>query len=65
MIHASGKMVLKMGDVYFNVSAGINCNFVQEVCTVDTAEKTLERLGQIQNQLVVTPDYDTMLLSGQ
>ncbi|KAG1699137.1 hypothetical protein DVH05_014054 [Phytophthora capsici] len=60
-VHKSGKMVLVLGDKQFEVAAAQTPSFCEEVYAVNTTEKHLSMLGNVERHLVVTPDFDVLL----
>ncbi|CAH0480692.1 unnamed protein product [Peronospora belbahrii] len=60
-VHKSGKMVLLLGGKQFEVAAAPTPSFCEEVYAVNTTEKQLSILGNIERHLVVTPDFDVLL----
>ncbi|KAL4175575.1 hypothetical protein KRP22_000540 [Phytophthora ramorum] len=60
-VHKSGKMVLMLGDKQFEVAAAQTPSFCEEVYAVNTNEKHLSILGNVERHLVVTPDFDVLL----
>ncbi|KAG6576299.1 DNA-directed RNA polymerase III subunit RPC4 [Phytophthora cinnamomi] len=60
-VHKSGKMVLVLGDKQFEVAAAQTPSFCEEVYAVNTTEKHLSILGNVERHLVVTPDFDALL----
>ncbi|KAG8070797.1 hypothetical protein GUJ93_ZPchr0006g43453 [Zizania palustris] len=61
LVYRSGKVKMKLGDVQFDVSAGVECIFAQEVVAINTREKHCCSLGEISKCAVVTPDTDYLL----
>uniref|UniRef100_A0A0A9D189 DNA binding protein n=1 Tax=Arundo donax TaxID=35708 RepID=A0A0A9D189_ARUDO len=61
LVYKSGKVKMKVGDTLYDVSAGSNCMFVQEVAAINTREKHCCTLGEISKRAVVTPDIDNLL----
>ncbi|KAL5211389.1 hypothetical protein ABZP36_022236 [Zizania latifolia] len=61
LVYRSGKVKMKFGDVQFDVSAGVECTFAQEVVAINTREKHCCSLGEISKCAVVTPDTDYLL----
>jgi RNA polymerase III RPC4 len=58
LVYKSGKMVLVLGDVRFNVLPGTKREVAQEVIAVNAKEDTYCRLGDLMPYpLVVTPDF--------
>uniref|UniRef100_A0AAV1V4K6 DNA-directed RNA polymerase III subunit RPC4 n=1 Tax=Peronospora matthiolae TaxID=2874970 RepID=A0AAV1V4K6_9STRA len=60
-VHKSGKMVLMLGDKQFDVAAAQTPSFCEEIYAVNTTEKQLSILGNVERHLVVTPDFDVLL----
>ena len=60
-MHKSGKMVLMLGDKQFDVAAAQTPSFCEEIYAVNTSEKQLSILGNVERHLVVTPDFDVLL----
>ena len=61
IVHKSGKVKLKIGDVLFDVSSGMPCNFLQEVVAINTERKKFYQLGDISRRMVCYPDIDSLL----
>uniref|UniRef100_A0A0E0K0A9 DNA-directed RNA polymerase III subunit RPC4 n=1 Tax=Oryza punctata TaxID=4537 RepID=A0A0E0K0A9_ORYPU len=61
LVYNSGKLKMKLGDALFDVSAGMKCEFLQEVVAINTREKHFCSLGKIRKRLIVTPDIDYLL----
>ncbi|KAL6650697.1 hypothetical protein ACP70R_009622 [Stipagrostis hirtigluma subsp. patula] len=64
LVYRSGKVKMKIGEALFDVSAGSNCMFAQEVAAINTREKHCCTMGEVSKRAVVTPDIDYMLGSG-
>lgn len=60
-VHKSGKMVLMLGDKQFEVAAAQTPSFCEEIYAINTTEKLLSILGNVERHLVVTPDFDVLL----
>lgn len=60
-IHKSGKTVLMLGDKQFEVAAAQTPSFCEEIYAVNTADKSLSILGNVDRHLVVTPDFEVLL----
>ncbi|EGZ20309.1 hypothetical protein PHYSODRAFT_245995 [Phytophthora sojae] len=60
-VHKSGKMVLMLGDKQFEIATAQTPSFCEEVYVVNTTEKHLSILGNVERHLVVTPDFDALL----
>ncbi|XP_062225481.1 uncharacterized protein LOC133924110 isoform X2 [Phragmites australis] len=61
LVYKSGNVKMKIGDTLYDVSAGSNCMFVQEVAAINTRDKHCCTLGEISKRAVVTPDIDYLL----
>ncbi|KAG7397463.1 hypothetical protein PHYBOEH_000683 [Phytophthora boehmeriae] len=60
-VHKSGKTVLMLGDKQFEVATAQTPSFCEEVYAVNTSDKNLSILGNVERHLVVTPDFDALL----
>ncbi|KAL6899862.1 hypothetical protein ACP4OV_006520 [Aristida adscensionis] len=60
-VFRSGKVKMMLGDALFDVSAGSNCSFTQEVAAIDTREKHCCSIGELGKRAIVTPDIDSLL----
>ncbi|TKW39374.1 hypothetical protein SEVIR_1G175000v4 [Setaria viridis] len=63
LVYKSGKVKMTLGDVLFDVSAGSNCMFPQEVVAINTREKHCCGIGEIGKRAIVTPDINSLLES--
>ncbi|CAL5058049.1 unnamed protein product [Urochloa decumbens] len=61
LVYKSGKVKMTLGDVLFDVSAGSNCMFPQDVAAINTREKHCCSIGEIEKRAIVTPDIDSLL----
>lgn len=61
LVYKSGAVKLKLGDILYNVSPGVECSFAQDVVAINTAEKQCCQLGELGKRAVVTPDVDFLL----
>ncbi|KAJ8542034.1 hypothetical protein K7X08_016900 [Anisodus acutangulus] len=61
LVYKSGKIKLKLGDILYDVSPGVDCAFSQDVVAINTAEKQCCQLGELGKRAVVTPDVDFLL----
>ncbi|KAL6874390.1 hypothetical protein ACP4OV_013410 [Aristida adscensionis] len=61
LVYKSGKVKMKIGDALFDVSAGSNCMFVQEVAAINSREKHCCTLGEVSKRAIVTPDINYLL----
>ncbi|CAN6278664.1 unnamed protein product [Urochloa humidicola] len=61
LVYKSGKVKMTIGDVLFDVSAGSNCMFPQDVAVINTRAKHCCGLGEIEKRAIVTPDIDSLL----
>ncbi|PAN06192.1 hypothetical protein PAHAL_1G245200 [Panicum hallii] len=65
LVFKSGKVKMTLGDVLFDVSAGSNCIFPQEVVAINTREKHCCGIGDIGKRAIITPDINSLLGSVQ
>ncbi|URE13850.1 RNA polymerase III RPC4 domain containing protein [Musa troglodytarum] len=63
MVYKSGKVKMKLGDVLFDISPGVKCEFVQDIAAINTKEKHCCILGKLNKRAVLTPDMDSLLAS--
>uniref|UniRef100_A0A3B5MP12 Uncharacterized protein n=1 Tax=Xiphophorus couchianus TaxID=32473 RepID=A0A3B5MP12_9TELE len=65
LVRKSGRVQLILGQVTLDVSLGTSCSFLQELVSVQTAEKTgnLTVLGNVRNKMVCSPDFESLLES--
>ncbi|XP_016489584.2 uncharacterized protein LOC107809460 isoform X1 [Nicotiana tabacum] len=61
LVYKSGAIKLKLGDILYDVSPGVDCSFSQDVVAINTVEKHCCQLGEIGKRAVVTPDVDFLL----
>lgn len=61
LIYKSGKVKLKVGEVLFDVSTGMPCNFLQEVVAIDMDKQKYYQLGDISRRMVCYPDVESLL----
>lgn len=61
LVYKSGAIKLKLGNILYNVSPGVECSFAQDVVAINTAEKQCCQLGELGKRAVVTPDVDFLL----
>ncbi|KAL3645183.1 hypothetical protein CASFOL_010363 [Castilleja foliolosa] len=62
VVYKSGAVKWQMGDVVFDVSPGIDCNFHQNFAAINTEEKHCCVLGELNERAVlVTPEFDPLL----
>lgn len=59
LIYKSGKVKLRIGDILFDVSTGMRCNFLQEVVAVNESEQKYYQLGDIAKRMVCYPDIES------
>ena len=64
-VYENGAVKLKMGDLYFDVSPGIPKQIRHEIAAVSTQNEQFIVMGEVMRSLVITPDIDSMLSSGQ
>ncbi|KAL0410429.1 UNVERIFIED_CONTAM: hypothetical protein Slati_3632600 [Sesamum latifolium] len=61
LVYRSGAIKLKLGDTLYDVSAGLNCVFGQDVVAINTEDKHCCNMGEINKRAIITPDTDSML----
>lgn len=61
LIYKSGKVKMKIGDVLFDVSSGMPCNFLQEVVAINTEKRKYYQLGDVTRRMVCYPDVESLL----
>ncbi|KAJ2481430.1 DNA-directed RNA polymerase III subunit RPC4 [Coemansia sp. RSA 2131] len=59
----SGAVKMKIGDILFDVTQGADCNFLRGLLAVDVCgtNSTAHLLGNIETQLLCTPDLDSIV----
>ncbi|EXC57358.1 DNA-directed RNA polymerase III subunit RPC4 [Morus notabilis] len=63
LVYKSGAVKLRLGDILYDVSAGSNCIFAEDVVTINTAEKQCCVLGALRKRAVVNPDINCLVNS--
>ncbi|CAL5401557.1 unnamed protein product [Camellia sinensis] len=63
LVYKSGAVKLKLGDIIYDVSAGSNSEFAQDVVAINTEEKHCCVVGELSQRAVITPDVDSILNS--
>ncbi|EPS57301.1 hypothetical protein M569_17518 [Genlisea aurea] len=63
VVHRSGAVKLKIGDILYDVSPGVKFGFAQNVFAVNSEDKKCTNLGELNARAVVTPDVDSLLAS--
>ncbi|KAJ8478054.1 hypothetical protein OPV22_021781 [Ensete ventricosum] len=63
MVYKSGKVKMQLGDVLFDISPGLKCEFAQDIAAINTKEKHCCILGKLNKRAVITPDMDSLLAS--
>lgn len=61
LVYKSGAVKLKLGDTLYDVSAGLDCAFGQDVVAINTEKKHCCNLGELNQRFVITPDIDSIL----
>eukprot|EP00953_Heterococcus_sp_UTEX-ZZ885_P019505 10889-Heterococcus_DN1.PRE.4 len=59
-IHESGKMVLIIGGVSLDVTAGLPCYFNSEIVAINAENKTMSMFGQVNKRMVCTPNFEDL-----
>ncbi|KAJ2499679.1 hypothetical protein GGH96_003342 [Coemansia sp. RSA 1972] len=59
----SGAVKMKIGDILFDVTQGADCSFLRGLLAVDVrgTDSTAHLLGNIETQLMCTPDLDSIV----
>ncbi|KAI8021037.1 DNA-directed RNA polymerase III subunit RPC4 [Camellia lanceoleosa] len=63
LVYKSGAVKLKLGDIIYDVSAGSDSVFAQDVVAINTEEKHCCVVGELSQRAVITPDVDSILNS--
>ncbi|XP_015226369.1 DNA-directed RNA polymerase III subunit RPC4 [Cyprinodon tularosa] len=63
LVRKSGRVQLILGQVTLDVSLGTTCSFLQELVSVQAAERSgnLTVLGNIRHKMVCSPDFESLL----
>ncbi|XP_020228652.1 uncharacterized protein LOC109809688 [Cajanus cajan] len=61
LVYRSGAVKLKLSDTLYDVSAGMNCVFAQDVVAINSAQKHCCTIGEISKHVTVTPDIDAII----
>lgn len=64
VVYKSGKMKLKIGDVLFDITQGMQSSFLENAMMVDTLsedKKKVIELGNLTQKFVCMPDMDALL----
>ncbi|XP_057499944.1 uncharacterized protein LOC130784173 isoform X2 [Actinidia eriantha] len=61
LVYKSGAVKLKLGDTIYDVSAGSNCIFAQDVVAINAEEKHCCSVGELGKRVIITPDVDSLL----
>ena len=57
-IYADGRVMLRLGDIPFDVMSGSETSFLQEVMILDPERQEAQCLGELNSKLVVTPSLE-------
>lgn len=60
-VYPSGRVVLRIGDMPYDVGGGSESSFLQQVMLLDTERQTAECLGELNGKVVVTPQLDYLM----
>lgn len=63
IVRKSGKTQLQLGKLLMNIDLGANCAFLQDLVSIDTSSKEMTVLGHMDNRLVCSPDFISLLSS--
>ncbi|KAK1377819.1 DNA-directed RNA polymerase III subunit RPC4 [Heracleum sosnowskyi] len=61
LVYRSGAVKLKLGDILYNVSAGLNNVFAQDAVAINTEEKHCCVVGELNKRAIVSPDLESIL----
>ncbi|ORX87762.1 hypothetical protein BCR32DRAFT_289073 [Anaeromyces robustus] len=61
LIYKSGKMKIKIGDIYLDVNPGTDCNFYQNAFSFNIDKNEGYILGDIRKRFICTPDIESLL----
>ncbi|XP_052198736.1 uncharacterized protein LOC127805930 [Diospyros lotus] len=61
LVYSSGAVKLKLGDTTYDVSAGLDCVFAQDVAAINVEEKHCCIVGELSKRAIITPDVDSIL----
>lgn len=61
LVYKSGAIKLKLGEILYDVSPGLDCTCVQDVVAINTVDKHCYALGELGKRVIVTPDVDSLL----
>ncbi|KAK2974959.1 hypothetical protein RJ640_009118 [Escallonia rubra] len=61
LVYRSGAVKMKLGDTLYNVSAGMNCMFAQDVVAINREDKHCCIVGELNKRATITPDVDSIL----
>lgn len=60
-VYPSGRIVLRIGDMPYEVGGGSESSFLQQVMLLDTERQSAECLGELNGKVVVTPQLDYLM----
>ncbi|KAK2645166.1 hypothetical protein Ddye_020361 [Dipteronia dyeriana] len=63
LVYRSGVVKLKLGETLYDVNAGLNRTFAQDVAAINTADKNCCIVGELNKRAILTPDVDSVLRS--
>ncbi|KAF9615522.1 hypothetical protein IFM89_024149 [Coptis chinensis] len=61
LVYKSGAVKLKLGEIIYDVSPGLDCVFAQNVAAINLKEKHCCDLGELDKRAVITPNVDSLL----
>ncbi|XP_022933797.1 DNA-directed RNA polymerase III subunit RPC4-like [Cucurbita moschata] len=61
LVYRSGAVKLKLGNIVYDVSSGMDCGFAQELAAINVEGKRCCIVGELSKRAVLTPDVDSML----
>ncbi|KAB5552513.1 hypothetical protein DKX38_009824 [Salix brachista] len=61
LVYRSGAVKLKLGDILYDVSPGMNSVFAQDVVAINRGEKTCCVVAEIEKRATLIPDVDAII----
>lgn len=62
LITRSGKVKMKIGDIIFDVTKGVECRERQELALIDKTQSKFVTLGAIHDRITVSPDISSLIV---
>lgn len=64
-IYADGRVMLRIGDMPFDVVSGSETSFLQQVMVLDAERQQAQCLGDLDGKLIVTPNLDYLMANAR